>query len=1014
MLIQKITSEELEFLECWHNPICMIESLFSNFDNLGDFDSERFGAIRLYQRPMISHESLIDFETTAKHHNLNEKKTFQLRKNVADIYNLGARKYGKCEYFNNYCSLADGTVKKFGELINTNQKVVSLNQKTWKLETANAYFYDNGIKECYKIITESGNKIILTENHPLLTDNGWKTVAELKEKDFVATAQKLPVNGNIIPNLNIAKLLGYLLGDGSTSQSSIGFTNINEEILKEIRNLANYFDCDIRHRGISYFFKNQNQYYRKNKKNFYDRKNKIQKLVLNYGINKLSKNKKIPNEVFQWEKKYIGILLNRLYACDGHINYHNFSIELTLASKELIYQIKNLLLRFGIHARIYLKSIEKFEAWRLIIAEDFDKFLDVIGIKSKDLGIRRKKSYSTANRIPRKFFIDKYSKFNGYKKELKLRNMKLYDSSKEKWERVATIVDDEEINKIAYSDIKWEKIKSKKYVGKFPTVMVSVPGNENYISNNIISHNSLCTLKLDIPLSSIYDEKLWGCLFSIDEKRLRGIADDVKVAFDFHPIFRTWKYHCSFKPEIKFTNKNTGWKLQGVNMTLKGKNPGEQFYQIHANKFWGDEVSFETDKVYKKRKESVSELGAIIRLAGMTDFPRHSPTGKLFTNVDNKKHIINLPQFVNPYWDEKEKKDRLETYGGEEALLYKIYVKGETVPDAYTEFDMERVEACYNKKKKIKRFELKKNQFSNFENLIIVDRPKNADRILILGDIGDGGGGSDINIWSEIGDRYYWLYNIVLYKMTEEEQYKIFNYLVDQTQANILGFDCGEACGRGLYDRFEKRGFKENLVWYAGNKKVSVGFEKDVKGDYVRDKKGQLIIREEFMSEWSVKRLKVLLYGERLHLPFDYKFDGQFSSVVCLSSGTRKTYPCISETGDHLFDCFKVFAIAQWLKKDFNATPSMLLKIGLGVNSARNKLKSLIENEEEHIKEIINKIHESKIIINCNKSQFKKYINKILTDRANYYTFSGDSMRAKRVVNEHKRLIHKFENIKGE
>ena len=92
----------------------------------------------------------------------------------------------------------------------------------------------------------------------------------------------------------------------------------------------------------------------------------------------------------------------------------------------------------------------------------------------------------------------------------------------------------------------------------------------------------------------------------------------------------------------------------------------------------------------------------------------------------------------------------------------------------------------------------------------------------------------------------------------------------------------------------------------------------------------------------------------------------------------------------------------------------MLLKIGLGVNSARNKLKSLIENEEEHIKEIINKIHESKIIINCNKSQFKKYINKILTDRANYYTFSGDSTRAKRVVNEHKRLIHKFENIKGE
>lgn len=843
---------------------------------------------------------------------------------------------------------------------------------------------------------------------------------------------------------------------------------------------------------------------------------------------------------------------------------------------------------------------------------------------------------------------------------------------------------------------------------------------------------SLCTLKIDIPLSSIYDERQWGCLYSIDEKRLRGIADDVKMAFDFHPIFKMYNYRCSFKPEIKFINKNNGWRLQGVNMTLKGKNPGEQFFQIHADKFWGDEVSFEIEQVHKRRKEAESELGAIIRLAGMTDFAKYSPIGKIFDNIKNKESIINLPQFCiakgskilmedfttkniedieigdiiltipemkpfkltktkvlnkipkgikqtyklkvnnnildlttdhkflvknksedklwlnlkqikkyhlaynlkyinnlhdyyegmflglleiegsfknkntdkatysigqkdekeclefvlnkigikytkyfdnkdslfayyylkvsnrqyinslytkleknldcqfgfisgciigdgcvniyydkkkkkqqlsigqknkvklidkilkvskikhnkikrkdefycyffprlsfpfhapkakkfkkylnniigtslnsinkskidyirnkkqevydlttevgsfiangivvhncNPYWDEKEKQDRIETYGGEEALLYKIYVKGETVPDAHTEFDMERIDCCYNRKKKIKRFELKKSQFSNFENLIIVDRPKNAERILILGDIGDGAGGSDINIFSEVGEKYYWLYNIILYKMTEDEQYKLFNYLVEQTQANILGFDCGEGCGRGLYDRFEKRGFKDNLVWYAGNKKVAIGFEKDADGQYVRDKKAQLIIKEEFMSEWSVKRLKVLLYEGRIHLPFDFKLDGQLSSVVCLGSGTRKTYECISDTGDHLFDCFKVFAIAQWLKKDFNATPNMVLKMGLGVTSGRNRLKKLLDNEKEHIKEMLNKIHEGKII-NCEKNQFDKYVGKILRDRANYYTFRGDTTRARIAVLEFKRLSKKFENIKGE
>lgn len=523
---------------------------------------------------------------------------------------------------------------------------------------------------------------------------------------------------------------------------------------------------------------------------------------------------------------------------------------------------------------------------------------------------------------------------------------------------------------------------------------------------------SLCTLKLDIPLSSIYDKNLWGCFYSIDEKRLRGILDDVKLAFDFHPIFKIWKYHCGFKPQIKFSNLSNGWRIQSVNMSLKGKSPGEQFYQIHADKIWGDEVSFETDSIYKIRRESESELGAIIRLAGMTDFPRHSPIGKIFNNLKNKKYICNLPQYVSPYWDENEKQDRIEAYGGEEALSYKVYVKGEIIEDATTEFDMERIQECYSKKKKIKRFELKKEQYKNFKSLIIVDRPKNAERIFIVGDIGDGAGGSDISIFSEIGEQYNYLYNIVLYKMTEEEQYQIFDYLVEQTKANVLGFDCGEACGRGLYDRFEKRGFKENLVWYRGNDKIITGFVKDKDGNPLF-KNSKLVPKEEFMSEWSVKRLKVLLYDTRINIPIDYKFDNQISSVVSTSSGTRKMYDCISQTGDHLFDGFRVFAISQWLKKDFNATPEMSIQLSLGISSGMEKAKKLSEDRKEKQEEIINNIQSGKQI-DCSIDEFDNYVKVFLLDRANFYIFRGDVTRAKNAKSECTRLMEKFSNIKGD
>jgi len=364
------------------------------------------------------------------------------------------------------------------------------------------------------------------------------------------------------------------------------------------------------------------------------------------------------------------------------------------------------------------------------------------------------------------------------------------------------------------------------------------------------------------------------------------------------------------------------------------------------------------------------------------------------------------------YWDEKERQDRIEAYGGEESLNYRVYVKGEVIEDATTEFDIERVQECYSKKKKIKRFELKKDQYKNFENLIVVERPKNAERIFIIGDIGDGAGGSDISIFAEIGNEYNYLYNIVLYKMTEEEQYHIFNYLVEQTQANVLGFDCGEACGRGLYDRFEKRGFKENLVWYQGNKKIITGFEKDTEGKVLL-KAGKPVPKEEFMSEWAVKRLKVLLYGTRIHIPIDYKFDNQIASVVSTSSGTRRMYACISQTGDHLFDCFRVFAIAQWLKKDFNMTPDMAITMGLGVSSGMQRATKVLESRKEKLKEIEEAI-KSALPIECSKQEFGLYIQKFLLERANFYIFRGDTVRAKIVQSEFQRLTNKFCNIKGD
>lgn len=440
---------------------------------------------------------------------------------------------------------------------------------------------------------------------------------------------------------------------------------------------------------------------------------------------------------------------------------------------------------------------------------------------------------------------------------------------------------------------------------------------------------SLITIKLDIVLSALNDSGLLSGFYSIDEKRLRGILDPVKLAMEYHPICKLWEMKCTYKPAIIFYGRKNKWLLNGINLTLKGKTPGEQFYQLHVKKLWGDEVSFETQEVFEKRKESLSEVGAVIRLSGMTNFVRHSPIGKTFYAPENQEKLINLPQFVNPFWDEAERLDRIKVYGGEDSINYRVFVKGEVVEDGISELDMEQIQKCYQRKKTIKSFEIPKKRFSRFRNYIVVDRPKNADRIFISADVGDTQ--TEIIIHSEIGSKYNYLYNITLYNLKNDDQEEIFRYLIDKLQANVVAIDCGEAFGRILCDHLEKKYKKENIVRYAGASKIVVGFQQDNSHNIILEK-GKPIEKKEYMSEWSIARLKVLLYGERVKIPMDYKLDMQFSQVVAIRSGTRVKYKSLMKN-DHLFNAWRPFCIAQWLKKDFNMTPKMSSDWGTGASS---------------------------------------------------------------------------------
>ena len=347
-------------------------------------------------------------------------------------------------------------------------------------------------------------------------------------------------------------------------------------------------------------------------------------------------------------------------------------------------------------------------------------------------------------------------------------------------------------------------------------------------------------------------------------------------------------------------------------MNLGGENSGGQFYQKHYSRLYTEEASFETEEVYKKRIDSISEVGCVFRSAGMTNFTKYSPCGRVFYDLDKSPWIVNLPQYVNPLWDEKEKEKAIKEHGGEESISFRLFVKGEVVEDAVSVMDMERVRKNYNRNKTIKHFEVTKDNFTYFESIIVVERPKGADNIFLSADIGESAP-TEIIVISETERKYKYLYNITLYNLTDKEQFKIFRWLGEKVKANFIGLDTTEGTGRSILHSMEEVFPKENLVPVSFNAKIKVDIDKDENTGKEVFKDGKPVWREEYIEVWSIKRLRDILYEEgKIEIPLDYKLDVQLNSIISIPSGTRTLYKVISGE-DHLLAAWKVFAISEWL-----------------------------------------------------------------------------------------------------
>ena len=440
--------------------------------------------------------------------------------------------------------LSNGSRRKIGELWdekNTNLDVISLDETDYNFyKSLQSEIIFNGVKTVYELLLQDGRKIEVTDNHPLLTVNGWKTCDQLSIKERIAVPSAIKTNPDKKVPHNEAKLLGYMIGDGCCTTSSMFFTCANDVILDDFKSCLEELSDNIHlkkdpwttaeSKDIQYKITKKNPscevYYDKasKRKKSKPRKNDLCLLLENHKIlGKRSSTKFVPDDILRSNNQTVAVFLNALFSCDGSIynkwscrdNSSKTSISYTTVSSRLAYDIHHLLLRFGIVSRLRKRKIKSNFSDNCIAFEinidsssSVSLFMEHIGFtgKNTNVNISSCDNLSGNNQfwsIPTEVwgYVDilKHKKNIHTDRELLgvesfsgERIRRNYAPNRSKIKQVNKVLQDDHLDKIANNNILWLSIKSIKNVGLKRTfdVSVSKENRHNFIANDIILHNS--------------------------------------------------------------------------------------------------------------------------------------------------------------------------------------------------------------------------------------------------------------------------------------------------------------------------------------------------------------------------------------------------------------------------------------------------------------------------------------------------------------------------------------------
>lgn len=457
--------------------------------------------------------------------------------------------------------------------------------------------------------------------------------------------------------------------------------------------------------------------------------------------------------------------------------------------------------------------------------------------------------------------------------------------------------------------------------------------SESYNLGGRLTGKTRVAIIIDSIVSMINKGFKWAGISSFDAIHIRGVFEPIIAALENHKILKGFKPRIIRSPSYQIRTNN-GCLLESINMNIASKIPGGQFFQKHMDKLWQEESSFLTKEVSNKMLMAQSEMGCINRWSGMTTFSKVSPMGEIFNDLKKKNKILNFPSYVNPTWSKEKEDAAIKEFGGKSSHGFLVQILGKVVESGDSVFDMDRIRDTYIYDKKdnpilIKNFEINKENYFKFKELIIVERPINAEKCVIALDKGEGNAPTEIIVLFSINKKFKYEYNISLFKLKPDEDEEVIDFIIDKLNPNLIGVDQTSGTGKTLVIHLAKK-YPQNVIGVSFNENIEIGFETDEKGRIKRDSSGHSIMKKVNIVDWSVQQLKELFYNNKIECLVDYKLDTQFSGVIAATTKQGKIIYGY-KTANHLYQGFQVFSIINFLTENKVLKSTKSRKTSLGV-----------------------------------------------------------------------------------